>query len=77
MRALKKRAVGNVVPFAKPAEFFIECQDNLRFMRGLPDESMQLIVTSPPYNLGKEYEKLQSLLNRHPGMGPKRSHPFW
>lgn len=23
----------------------------------LPDESMQLIVTSPPYNIGKAYEK--------------------
>lgn len=26
-------------------------------MRSLPNESMQLIVTSPPYNLGKSYEK--------------------
>ncbi len=33
------------------------CEDNLKFMRRLPDESMNLIVTSPPYNLGKEYEK--------------------
>jgi len=31
------------------------CQDNLEFMRTLPDHSMQLIVTSPPYNLGKRY----------------------
>lgn len=33
------------------------CQDNLAFMRPLPDESMQLIVTSPPYNIGKSYER--------------------
>ena len=32
------------------------CVDNLEFMRSLPDESMQLIATSPPYNIGKEYE---------------------
>ena len=32
------------------------CQDNLEFMRGLPDTEFKLIVTSPPYNLGKEYE---------------------
>ena len=32
------------------------CQDNLEFMSGLPDGKFQLIVTSPPYNLGKEYE---------------------
>jgi adenine-specific DNA-methyltransferase len=29
-------------------------------MRRLPDESMKLIVTSPPYNLGKEYEEKRS-----------------
>ncbi len=27
----------------------------------IPDESVQLIVTSPPYNIGKEYEKDRSL----------------
>ena len=26
------------------------------FLRSIPDDSMQLIITSPPYNLGKEYE---------------------
>ncbi len=38
----------------------VECEDNLRFMRKLPDESMDLIVTSPPYNIGKEYEERKS-----------------
>ena len=37
------------------------CDDNLRFMARLPDESMSLIVTSPPYNVGKEYENTTSL----------------
>ena len=37
------------------------CQDNLEFMAGLPDASMKLIVTSPPYNLGKSYEKRSPL----------------
>lgn len=35
----------------------MKVQDNLKFMKGLPDESMKLIVTSPPYNIGKSYEK--------------------
>ena len=35
----------------------IACQDNIEFMRGLPDGSMKLIVTSPPYNIGKLYEE--------------------
>ncbi|WP_252927356.1 DNA methyltransferase [Aliihoeflea sp. 40Bstr573] len=34
--------------------------DNLKYMRRLEDESMQLIVTSPPYNIGKAYEKKRS-----------------
>lgn len=39
----------------------ISCSDNLEYMRHLPDESMKLIVTSPPYNIGKSYEKKTSL----------------
>ncbi len=34
----------------------MRCQDNLSFMRPLPDGSMNLVVTSPPYNIGKSYE---------------------
>jgi adenine-specific DNA-methyltransferase len=37
-------------------EAFMACQDNLAFMRSLRSGSMQLIVTSPPYNIGKKYE---------------------
>jgi adenine-specific DNA-methyltransferase len=39
----------------------VVCQDNVAFMRSLPNESMNLIVTSPPYNLGKPYEEKSSL----------------
>lgn len=39
----------------------LACDDNLRFMRPLDDESMKLIVTSPPYNIGKKYEKKKAL----------------
>jgi adenine-specific DNA-methyltransferase len=31
--------------------------DCLDLLRTIPNASMQLIVTSPPYNIGKEYEK--------------------
>lgn len=31
-----------------------DCQ---RFLQTLPDEAADLVVTSPPYNIGKEYEK--------------------
>lgn len=39
----------------------IACEDNLRFMAKLPDGAMKLIVTSPPYNLGKSYERREPL----------------
>ncbi len=31
--------------------------DCLELLKSIPDETLQLIVTSPPYNIGKEYEK--------------------
>jgi adenine-specific DNA-methyltransferase len=35
--------------------------DCLTLLQGIPDASAQLIVTSPPYNVGKAYEKRQNL----------------
>ncbi len=35
--------------------------DCLDFLREIPEESITLIVTSPPYNLGKPYEKRLAL----------------
>ncbi len=47
---------------AKPAStVHMKCMDNLKFMRSLLSEAMQLIVTSPPYNIGKAYEYRSSL----------------
>jgi adenine-specific DNA-methyltransferase len=37
------------------------CADNLTFMRPLADGMMDLIVTSPPYNIGKRYERRSPL----------------
>ena len=33
------------------------CSNNLDFMPLIPDESIQLVITSPPYNIGKAYER--------------------
>lgn len=43
------------------AKAVMKAQSNLKFMRGLEDESMDMIVTSPPYNIGKSYEKRSPL----------------
>jgi len=42
-------------------QFFIACDDALSFTQTIPDESIQLVVTSPPYNLGKPYESRTSI----------------
>lgn len=39
----------------------LHCGDCLPFVRSLEAESVSLVVTSPPYNIGKEYEKRSSL----------------
>lgn len=41
--------------------FRIACEDNLTFMRSLPDGLFRLVVTSPPYNIGKSYESRSSI----------------
>lgn len=63
MRKVQPKAEkeSNVLSFKKPLVCDITCVDNLSFMRNLPSASMHLIVTSPPYNLGKEYEARRSL----------------
>ena len=51
---------GEVQQLQRDVDANISCEDNLKFMRRLQDESMDLIVTSPPYNIGKEYEVRRS-----------------
>ncbi|MBQ3645351.1 MAG: site-specific DNA-methyltransferase [Synergistaceae bacterium] len=41
----------NILP-----EYKYECIDALDFCRKIPDETVKLIITSPPYNIGKSYE---------------------
>ena len=52
-------AKGHIAPFNAQAR--LACADNLDFMTSLRGHSMKLIVTSPPYNIGKSYEKRSSL----------------
>jgi adenine-specific DNA-methyltransferase len=53
--------LNNVRELQVDQDVVMKCQGNLAFMRPLHAESMQLIVTSPPYNIGKSYESRSSL----------------
>lgn len=43
--------------FAEDERLVLYEGDCLRLLKSIPNASMQLVVTSHPYNLGKEYEK--------------------
>ncbi|MEK7173183.1 MAG: site-specific DNA-methyltransferase [Patescibacteria group bacterium] len=45
----------------KDADAVLFYGDRLDLMRQLPNKSIKLVVTSPPYNIGKEYEKRKDL----------------
>ena len=45
----------------KDADVVLFQGDRLDLMKQLPDKSVKLVVTSPPYNIGKEYEKRRDL----------------
>jgi DNA modification methylase len=42
--------------FSDERQIILHCGDTKDFLRTIPDESVSLIITSPPYNIGKEYE---------------------
>jgi len=52
-----------VVRLRADSQAKMACQDNMEFMRSLDSKSIKLIVTSPPYNIGKSYERRDSLDN--------------
>lgn len=43
--------------FRKSEQIVVYHGDCLRLLSTIPEGTLQLIVTSPPYNIGKEYEK--------------------
>jgi len=48
-------------PYYENKDCLIYCGDCLELMRQLKDPFIDLTVTSPPYNIGKEYESTMSL----------------
>jgi adenine-specific DNA-methyltransferase len=43
--------------FALSESIVVYAGDCLDLLKSIPNDSLQLVVTSPPYNIGKEYEK--------------------
>lgn len=55
------RQTAQIARLPSSRDAHMKCQDNLTFMRPLTDGMMNLIVTSPPYNIGKKYERRSPL----------------
>lgn len=55
------QAVRQVVPLKTDRDVHMQCANNLDFVHAMQDESINLIVTSPPYNIGKTYERRTSI----------------
>ena len=41
--------------FSSSERIIVYPGDCLSFLKTIPDNTLQLVVTSPPYNIGKEY----------------------
>src|SRR5580700_6036963 len=52
------RIASSYSPSAAATAYHGDCMD---LLVTLPDKSVSLFVTSPPYNIGKEYEKRQAV----------------
>ena len=55
----EKIKISNI--FTPESDLILHQGDCMELLQQLPDRSVKLIVTSPPYNLGKEYESKLSV----------------
>ena len=56
-------------PYYETNRCVLFCGDALKFLKKIDNEYFDAIITSPPYNIGKEYEKVKPLeeyINVHP-----------
>lgn len=47
--------------FSEDSKIVLHNGDTAEFIKTIPDNSIKLIITSPPYNVGKSYEKKQDI----------------
>lgn len=57
METLFKKELSITESFNQNADVILHCGDSLEFLRTIPDKAISLIISSPPYNIGKEYEQ--------------------
>jgi adenine-specific DNA-methyltransferase len=55
--------IGRSATFLPDVDVLLASNDVLDFLATVPDESVNLVVSSPPYNIGKSYERRTPLLD--------------
>lgn len=48
-------------PYFSDDNCMLYCVDSMKAQKKLPSELFGLVITSPPYNIGKEYEKIMTI----------------
>jgi len=56
-----KEPIVEFLKFNYPAESQVYCGDSLKYLRKFGESKFDLIVTSPPYNIGKSYETKRTI----------------
>ena len=52
----KKIKIVNDSSYRDNFDVLVACEDTLTFLKTIPDKTVELVVSSPPYNIGKSYE---------------------
>ncbi len=60
MSEISKRE-GIIGDLFNESQYILLCEDSINALKRIEDEKFDLIITSPPYNVGKEYEVKQSI----------------
>jgi len=59
LQTLKRQKIEN--DFSEESKIVLHQGDTLKFLQTMPNKTVKLIISSPPYNVGKKYENQQSL----------------
>jgi adenine-specific DNA-methyltransferase len=74
MRIVKKSVYGAVRALEQRHKFTLFLGDCRKLLSGMPDNCVDLIISSPPYFMGKEYDrsdKLEDFIRDHEELGPE------
>src|SRR6266536_716858 len=56
-----KEPIEEFIKFNYPNESEVYCGDALKYLEKFPEKKFDLIITSPPYNVGKSYEVKETI----------------